>query len=195
MPRDSSLGGGTATGTVNFNGKGDEVTDVIVYAKPVNYDTLIFNYSFTAEGGNFNVPFLPYGEYMLIAQKIGYFDGYSQNFIIDSLNASIGNLQITLRPNSVTADPFLPDDHTILYNYPNPFNPSTTIGFVLPFSSNVELKVLNILGETVRTVLTDFLLPGKYEINFDGSELASGSYFVILKTDEGIKAKKILLIK
>lgn len=195
MPRDSSLGGGTAAGTINFSGRGDEITDVIVYAKPVNYDTLIFNYSFTAEGGSFNVPFLPYGEYTLIAQKIGYFDGYSQNFIIDSLNTSISNLQIVLQPNSVDADPILPEDHVLLYNYPNPFNPTTTIGFILPASSDVELKLINILGENVKNILTDHLLPGKYEIKFDGSDITSGTYFLLLKTKEGIKAKKILLLK
>ncbi len=196
MPRDSSLGGGNALGSISINTRsGDTITDVIIYAQPVNNDTSVFNYAFTSQSGNFKIPFLPYGDYRLIAQKIGYYDGYSSTFTIDSLNTTISNLDITLNPVAVAENPFSPENHFLLFNYPNPFNPKTIIGFTLPFSSEVELKVFNLLGEEVRTLLMEHLSPGKYEIDFNAGGLTSGTYFVILKTKESIIAKKILLLK
>ncbi len=195
MQRDSSLGGGNALGSVSVNTRGDTISDVIIYAQPVNNDSLAFNYAFTSQDGNFNVPFLPYGEYRLVAQKIGYGDGFSSTFIVDSANTVIKNLNITLYPNSIDDDPFIPDDHVLLYNYPNPFNPSTTIGFILPFSSDVELKVFNVLGEEVKVFLKNYLTAGNYEINFNAGELNSGVYFAALKTKAGVLVNKILLLK
>jgi hypothetical protein len=196
MPRDSSLGGGNALGSVSINTRlGDTISDVIIYAQPVNNDTSVFNYAFTSQGGNFKIPFLPYGDYRLVAQKIGYYDGYSSEFTIDPGNTTIGNLYIPLVPLSIDENPFIPQDHILLFNYPNPFNPKTKIGFAIPFSSNVELKVFNVLGEEVRTLFKEHFSPGKYEIDFNAEGLTSGTYFVILKTREGIKAQKILLLK
>ena len=196
MPRDSSLGGGNALGSVNINTRtGDNISDVIIYAQAVGNDTSSFNYAFTSEGGNFKIPFLPFGDYRLVAQKIGYFNGFSSVFTIDSINTTVGNLEITLVSTSVGENPVIPEDYVLVYNYPNPFNPATKIGFVLPFSTDIELKVFNILGEQVENLLTDHLSPGKYEIEFNANGLTSGTYFVILKTKEGIKAKKILLLK
>ncbi|HSP87168.1 MAG TPA: T9SS type A sorting domain-containing protein [Ignavibacteriaceae bacterium] len=196
MPRDSSLGGGNALGSVNINTEsGDEITDVIIYAQPVNSDTSVFNYSFTSTDGNFKVPFLPYGEYKLVAQKIGYFDGISSPFTIDSLNTTIENINITLTSVGVDEDPFAPENHVLLFNYPNPFNPATVIDFTLPFSSGVELKVYDILGAEVTILLNENLSPGKYKVNFNAAGLTSGTYFVTLKTYNGLKAIKILLLK
>ncbi len=195
MLRDSSLGGGNAVGTVSINTIGDTISDVIIYAQPVNNDSLAFNYAFTSHDGNFNVPFLPYGEYRLIAQKIGYYDGYSINFIVDSVNTVIKNLNITLYPNSAVDDPFIPGNHILLYNYPNPFNPSTTIEFNLPFSSDVQLKVYNILGEEIKILLNDHMSSGLHKYDFNAGDLNSGVYFVTLTTRETLNVRKILLLK
>ncbi len=196
MPRDSSLGGGNALGSVSVNLRSvDSVSDVIVYAHPLNNESSVFNYSFVSQNGNFKIPFLPYGNYKLVAQKIGYYDGYSSEFIIDSLNTSIGNLDITLVPLSVDEEPAIPENHILLYNYPNPFNPETTIGFSIPFSSDVEIKIINMLGEDVRTLIKEYLSAGKYGVVFNAGNLSSGTYFVILKTNMGTTAQKIILLK
>jgi hypothetical protein len=194
MPRDSSLGGGNASGIVNITAGADSSTDVIIYAQSAGDNSSIFNYTFPNQEGSFNVPFLPYGSYRLVAQKIRYYDGYSSVFTIDSQNTSIGNLNITLSPNFVD-DPFIPDDHVLLYNYPNPFNPSTTIEFYLPFSSNIELKIFDMLGEEIKVLLKDHLFPGTHNIRFDAAGLSSGVYLAVLKTQKGINVEKIVLLK
>lgn len=196
MPRDSSIGGGYAAGSVNINTRsGDTITGVILYAQPVNNDSISFNYAFTTLSGNFNIPFLPYGDYRLLAQKIGYYDGYSSIFTIDPLNTDIRNLQITLIPTSVKENPFIPESQVLLYNYPNPFNPNTKIAFNLPFSSDIEMKIFNIIGEEVDILLRDYYESGYYEIDFNGEFLTSGVYFVMLKTINNINLRKILLLK
>ena len=85
-------------------------------------------------------------------------------------------------------------------NYPNPFNPSTIIKFAIPSVGNslmkfVQLKVYDILGNEVATLLNKEKLPGNYEAKFDGSNLASGVYFYKLSTQDFVSVKKMLLLK
>ena len=62
-------------------------------------------------------------------------------------------------------------------NYPNPFNPTTTIEYTIPQSRFVSIKVYDILGKEVKTLIHQQELPGTYKVQFNGSELASGIYF------------------
>jgi len=87
-------------------------------------------------------------------------------------------------------------DHFILYqNYPNPFNPSTSIKFSINNSSFVSLRVFNILGQEISSIVNTYLKSGTYEYNFNGSNLSSGIYFYNLRTNEGSKTKRMLLAK
>jgi hypothetical protein len=89
----------------------------------------------------------------------------------------------------------LPTSYSLGQNYPNPFNPSTTIHFELPVKSNVSLKVYNILGQEIMTVLNETKVPGSYDVRVDGSNLSSGVYFYRLQTNNYASTKKFLLIK
>jgi hypothetical protein len=80
-------------------------------------------------------------------------------------------------------------------NYPNPFNPSTTIEFSLPKSEFVELKVYNILGKEVTTLVSNKLNQGNHSYTFDGSNLASGIYYYQLVAGEYREVKKMICIK
>jgi len=92
-------------------------------------------------------------------------------------------------------------------NYPNPFNPSTKIKFdiinpLFPIESgsstrgeNVSLKVFDITGREIQTLVNEQLNPGTYEVTFDGSNYASGIYFYQLRTGEFTETKKFALIK
>jgi hypothetical protein len=87
-------------------------------------------------------------------------------------------------------------DFDLLQNYPNPFNPSTIIKYRLPHSSFVTIKVYDVLGDEVRTLINNQQREGSYEINFDGTGLSSGVYFYALKTLSGtFITRKMLLIK
>ena len=80
-------------------------------------------------------------------------------------------------------------------NYPNPFNPSTTIMFDLPKSSEVSLKVFNILGEEVATLVSERLSTGSYSYDWDASNLASGVYLYRLQAGDYIETRKMILMK
>jgi hypothetical protein len=80
-------------------------------------------------------------------------------------------------------------------NYPDPFNPSTTIDYSIPESGNVKLKVYNSLGEKVATLVNEIKSRGNYEINFNASELASGIYFYQLKSGSFVKTKKKIILR
>jgi hypothetical protein len=86
--------------------------------------------------------------------------------------------------------PFRLDD-----NFPNPFNPSTTIGYVLPHKSAVQLNVYNIVGQQVASLVNDEQETGYHELKFDGSNLASGVYFYRLQAGAYEATKKLLLIR
>ena len=78
----------------------------------------------------------------------------------------------------------VPPSFELQQNYPNPFNPITTIEFDLPKSSDVTLKVYNILGEEVATLVSDKLYAGSYLYEWDASKLASGVYLYRLRAGE-----------
>lgn len=89
----------------------------------------------------------------------------------------------------------IPTEFTLFQNFPNPFNPSTTIKYNLPQSGNVTLKIYDLLGSEVTTLIDEEKLAGSYESNFDGSELSSGTYFYSLQSGDFIDTKKMILIK
>ena len=82
-----------------------------------------------------------------------------------------------------------------LTNYPNPFNPSTTINCSIPANSKVKLMVYNTLGKEVAILVNEEKSPGSYTVNFDGSELSSGVYLYTLTTGTQVITQKMLLIK
>ncbi len=83
----------------------------------------------------------------------------------------------------------------ILQNYPNPFNPSTKIKFDVPKSSNAKLVIYDVLGREVATLVNEQLKPGSYEVEWDGSNYASGIYFLQLITEQYTQTRKMMLIK
>ena len=87
-----------------------------------------------------------------------------------------------------------------LSNYPNPFNPETTISFNNPQSGKVNLSIFNIKGQLVKTLLDDETSAGPHSLVWNGKDergknVASGIYFTKIKTDKSVQTKKMLLIK
>jgi hypothetical protein len=84
---------------------------------------------------------------------------------------------------------------TLLQNFPNPFNPITTIGYTIPKEGFVTLKVYNILGQEVAILVSEEKKPGSYEAMFDGSKLTSGVYLYQLEMESHTATKKLILMK
>jgi hypothetical protein len=88
-----------------------------------------------------------------------------------------------------------PTNYALGKNYPNPFNPSTTIEFSIPRSEFVILKIYNLLGQEVVTLVSEKLAAGKYKYDWNASDLESGVYFYRLATNHFIRSKKMILLK
>ncbi len=91
--------------------------------------------------------------------------------------------------NREICNPFL------MQNYPNPFNPVTTINYQVAENSLVSLKVYDIIGREISTLVDKHLSPGKYSVRFDGSNLSSGLYFCKLSMGNYTNTKKLVLLK
>ncbi|MCW8849250.1 MAG: T9SS type A sorting domain-containing protein, partial [Melioribacteraceae bacterium] len=94
----------------------------------------------------------------------------------------------------------IPEQYSLSQNYPNPFNPTTIIKYSIPnFASNlnssVVLKIYDVLGREVRTLVNQVQKPGNYEVNFNASDLSSGIYFYSIKAGNFYQTKKLMLLK
>ncbi len=97
---------------------------------------------------------------------------------------------VGINSNSQTAESF-----SLEQNYPNPFNPATVISYHLPSSGNVSIKIFDILGNEVTTLVNKKQGAGSYSVEFDGSNFASGVYFYKLAAGDFTDVKRMLLVK
>lgn len=88
-----------------------------------------------------------------------------------------------------------PSNFFLSQNYPNPFNPSTKINFSIPQTRFVTLKIYDIIGKEISTLINEEKPAGNYEVEFNGSNLSSGVYFYKIKAGSFINTKKFVLIK
>jgi hypothetical protein len=89
----------------------------------------------------------------------------------------------------------IPGEFQLHQSYPNPFNPATTFSYQLPILSNVTLKVYDVLGREVATLVDDVEAPGYKSVNFNASALASGVYFYRLEAGSFAETKKLILLR
>jgi len=89
----------------------------------------------------------------------------------------------------------MPTEYVLYQNYPNPFNPRTNIGFRIADRGFVSIKVYDVLGKEIATLVNEEKPAGNYEVEFDATNLTSGIYFYQLKAGNLIETKKMLLLK
>jgi len=143
-------------------------------------------------------------------EKIGFIQGHGnsnsqKDYSFTDENPSDGLVNYRLKQidndgnfkySSIVEVTSLPTKYSLGQNYPNPFNPSTTISYQLPVAAgHVSLKVYDVLGREVATLVNEQKAPGNYEVKFDGSKLASGVYIYRIEAGKFSDTKKLLLIK
>jgi hypothetical protein len=107
--------------------------------------------------------------------------GYFNSLGTTSVNEETGNL--------------LPGGFYLEQNFPNPFNPETTIIYSVPYETEIKLKVYNSIGEEIITLVDELKNAGTYKIFFRSSDLSSGIYFLELSSENYISTRKMILIK
>jgi len=115
----------------------------------------------------------------------------SSKTVYQSATINYDELNVT----DVQNESSIPSEFKLEQNYPNPFNPSTTISWQSPVGSHQTLKVYDLLGREVATLVDEYKPAGSYEINFDASSLPSGIYFYKLQADHYIETRKMILLK
>ena len=97
--------------------------------------------------------------------------------------------------NSVEVDFETVKEYSLSQNYPNPFNPSTEINYTLAKSGNITLKIYNLLGSEIATLVSGFMEAGKHSVKFDATDITSGIYFYTIKADNFTSTRKMILMK
>jgi len=96
---------------------------------------------------------------------------------------------------SIFEEPGIPANFILEQNYPNPFNPSTVISWQSPVGSHQTLKVYDLLGNEVATLVDEYKTAGSYEVEFSAKGLTSGIYFYRLQASDFVETKKLMLLK
>jgi photosystem II stability/assembly factor-like uncharacterized protein len=135
---------------------------------------------------DFSGPFIAVGGFEVLTNKL--FEG-------SIMNAGIAYTSLTWMTPVEEASNYLPTCFALEQNYPNPFNPSTKISYQLPVSSNVTVKVFNLLGEVVRTLVDEQKEAGNYALEFNASHLPSGIYIYKINAGNYTAVKKMILLK
>ncbi len=118
--------------------------------------------------------------------------GVASLFDVSVDDIEIGdNLQLSVEKNA----PSMPKAYSLYQNYPNPFNPSTTIRYQNPTDGFVALKVFDLLGKEVATLVNEHKSTGSHSIVFNGKDLSSGVYFYKLQAGNFVETKKLILAK
>ena len=127
---------------------------------------------------------------------------YSALAATNSIHFAVGNNGIIIKttdgggdPVSIADDLSTPLHFNLEQNYPNPFNPTTNIEYSIPEASFVQLKVYDILGNEVVTLVNEEQSADVYRVDFSGSDLTSGIYFYRLQTANFVKTKKLIFLK
>ena len=193
MQRDSSTGGGTISGTINtgITGTNKRIT---VYARSLDYN-IPFNYAIPVQGTSFSVNNLPYGNYQLIAQMIGSPDASYKTASITPADTEVTGIILDFTIAGIKDKPTIPQTVELYQNYPNPFNPATRIQFSLPSSTYITLKIYNFLGQEIETIAKGNYNEGRFLVNWNAKNLASGVYYYVLNYNGIAYTKKMLLIK
>ncbi|HEY6437652.1 MAG TPA: T9SS type A sorting domain-containing protein, partial [Ignavibacteriaceae bacterium] len=142
--------------------------------------------------------------------SLGFVEGYgnssSPKAYLFTDNTLVGGSKFQYRLKQIDTDgqfkysdivevEILPDRFDLFQNYPNPFNPTTKIRYQLPVESKVVIKIYDILGSEVVTLLNEEKEPGSYEVEFNATSLSSGTYIYRIVAGDFVEMKKMVLMK
>jgi hypothetical protein len=159
----------------------------------VDEDPYIFIYNAKAH------PHLSTSEKLLISYNVNTFDFWDHFTNADIYRPRFITLELRDTLTNVEKKIKLPESFSLSQNTPNPFNSNTRIGFVLNENTDVVLKIYNLLGQEVRTLINNHLPSGSHSVfwngqNNFGEKLCSGIYIYKIQTKEVIEYKKMLLL-
>ena len=135
-------------------------------------------------------------EWALTGLQIGVYEWRLRAVDAAYAGSNIAAGEFSIGVSSIdNSDNIIPSKYSLEQNFPNPFNPMTTINFSIPKEGLVMLKIYNTIGEEIETLVSEIKQAGNYNVNFDASSLSSGIYFYRIHTDSFVETKKMILMK
>ncbi|HMS35036.1 MAG TPA: PQQ-dependent sugar dehydrogenase [Ignavibacteria bacterium] len=129
---------------------------------------------------------------------VSFAEDTAKNLYFIHFVASAGKVYKIIDSTVTTSDPLnesVPSDYKLYQNYPNPFNPVTHLGFGISKLGYVSLKVFDVLGNEIKTLINEIKPAGYYDAEFNGSNLPSGIYYYRIEAGEFIETRKMILLK
>lgn len=195
---DSTEGFASISGSLSLSaGTAATMAGAIVYATE---DNEVSGFAITDAAGNYSIDGLAPGTYSLSVDKPGFTETTASSGTVSySSTGSPKNANVPLSISSITLvegiTELQPVQYTLEQNFPNPFNPSTTIRYTLPVSGRVLVRIYNILGQEVATLIDGNQDAGTHVVSFNASGLASGVYLYRVESGSFSSVKKMVLIK
>lgn len=197
---------------VNGNVKADDgtgadsfvnVKDAFVYA--IDSNGAVLGFSLTDANGDYGIENIAPGDYSIHASKFNLEEGVVNGINLNGSTALAAS-GVNFLLNSVTSVEEIgsiieiPTAFGLSKNYPNPFNPTTTIEFKVPEVSNVKITIYNVLGQSVKTLVNENFTTGNYKVSWNGTNeagllVSSGIYFYRLEAGDFSQTNRMLLLK
>lgn len=158
---------------------------------PIAFNPVFVDYDASVECTSLGLPEVRY-DVLYRVQAIDNTD------LASSLSDSVTTQVLKVRSGdnlNLSTKPLLPKSYSLNQNYPNPFNPITNIKYEIPKDIFVTIKIYDLLGREIKTLVNEFKNAGSYIVSFNGSELASGIYFYRIQAGNFVQVKRMVLIK
>ncbi|RMF66327.1 MAG: T9SS C-terminal target domain-containing protein [Calditrichaeota bacterium] len=196
-------------GTIRSAATGAPVEGALVHARVGDHIQLT---AVSDANGNYMISGLPAGEYKIEATGVGYATGFfGGSDETSAASVAVGggqdaaSIDLTLEEDNVTSvgsqngTSGVPESFALFQNYPNPFNPETTIKYQLPEAAHLTVKIYNILGQEIRTLVDKQQPAGVYSVTWDGKDslgrqVASGIYIYQVKAGEKFRSSRRMLM-
>jgi hypothetical protein len=160
----------------------------------------VAGYSITNNTGAFSIDELAPGSYSVTVDNLGSTEPSSLTASVSytstgsPVDATI-NFSLSSTTSVETSSSVQPEGFTLSQNYPNPFNPSTTINYTIQQPGMVILKVYNIVGQEIRTLVSNYQAAGNYQATLNAQNLSSGVYFYRLQSNNNTLMRKMILLR
>jgi len=168
------------------------ILDIPSTSSPEYIDNSVYKYDCSLNDGIPSGTPFPIRYYVVAVDKFEY-ESVPSDFV-QAIGIQRGIEEI-IGADNIVVNVEVPKEYSLNQNYPNPFNPVTKIKYDIPLNGNVSIKIYDINGRLINTLINEYKTAGRYEIDFNGKNLSSGVYYYKIESGNFSQVRKMILIK